>query len=241
MEASLIFGFVIFVNAMYLGYEVDNRPKEDTTGFWFFVDNLFTLTFVFELLLRIRAEGPLRTFSQRWNQFDGLMVFMAIVDTYVVPNMETGLGQGNLRMFSMLRMLRLLKILRVIRLLRMFSDLWIMCLSLWHGLQSLVWLAVLIFFFIYTIGLVLTRLIGKQYGDEDPEVEFYWGTVPSSLLSLFIVMTGEDWPNIAATAERHQFWTRFLFVFFIGVTNLALLNLITGVIIDKVFFHEAGD
>jgi hypothetical protein len=238
MEASLIFGFVIFANSFYIGFEVDNRPKQDTTGVWFFVDNVFTLTFIFELLLRFRAEG-LRTLAQRWNQFDALMVAMAILDTYVVPNVETGLGQGNLRMFSMLRMLRLLKILRVIRLLRMFSDLWIMCLSLWHGLQSLAWLAVLIFFFIYTIGLVMTRLIGKQYGLDtdanDAEVELYWGTVPSSLLSLFIVMTGEDWVTIAATAERHQLWTRFLFVFFIGVTNLALLNLITGVIIDKVF------
>ena len=44
----------------------------------------------------------------------------------------------------------------------MFADLWIMCLSFWHGLMSLIWLAVLIFFVIYTFGLVLTRLIGKQ-------------------------------------------------------------------------------
>ena len=105
--------------------------------------------------------------------------------------------------------------------------------------MSLIWLAILLFFVIYTIGLVLCRMIGKQYGLDteanDAEVEKYWGSVPSSLLSLFIIMTGDNWVYIANTAERYQIWTRVVFVFFIGITNLALLNLITGVIIDKVF------
>ena len=132
MEASLIFGFVIFANAMYIGYEVDNRPK-DSGDFWFMMDSLFTGIFVLELALRVRAEGW-KTFTIRWNQFDTVMVVMAVFDTYVLPFIGSGAQQGSLRMFSMLRMLRLLKILRVIRLLRMFADLWIMCLSFYHGL-----------------------------------------------------------------------------------------------------------
>ena len=38
----------------------------------------------------------------------------------------------------------------------------------------------------------------------DAEVEKYWGTVPSSLLSLFIIMTGDNWVYIANTADRYQ-------------------------------------
>ena len=63
MEASLIFGFVIFANAMYIGYEVDNRPK-DSGDFWFMMDSLFTGIFVLELALRVRAEGW-KTFTHR--------------------------------------------------------------------------------------------------------------------------------------------------------------------------------
>ena len=79
MEASLIFGFVIFANAMYIGYEVDNRPK-DSGDFWFMMDSLFTGIFVLELALRVRAEGW-KTFTIRWNQFDTVMVVMAVFDT----------------------------------------------------------------------------------------------------------------------------------------------------------------
>jgi voltage-gated sodium channel len=72
----------------------------------------------------------------------------------------------------------------------------------------------------------------------------YFGTVPQSMFSLFCVMTLEGWPDMARTLIRPEsggfFSTIFFFIFFVFFTNIFLLNLVTGVIVENVLIiaHE---
>jgi voltage-gated sodium channel len=60
-------------------------------------------------------------------------------------------------------------------------------------------------------------------------------SVPQSMFILFQVMTGEDWPTIADSSMKvNGPLMGVFFVIFILFTTFALMNLVTGIIVDKV-------
>jgi len=70
-------------------------------------------------------------------------------------------------------------------------------------------------------------------------VHEYFYSVPKSMFILFQVMTGEDWPTIAEASMKALGPTwgpaiGLFFVIFILFTTFALMNLVTGIIVDKV-------
>merc|ERR1719191_860556 len=72
----------------------------------------------------------------------------------------------------------------------------------------------------------------------------YFGTVPQSMFSLFCVMTLEGWPDMVRTTMHRSsggaWYMSFFFVGFIFFTNIFLLNVVSGVIVENVLLiaHE---
>merc|ERR1719171_1488728 len=66
----------------------------------------------------------------------------------------------------------------------------------------------------------------------------WFGTVPQSMFSLFCVMTLESWPDMARTLmHRSSGGDWYLVLFFVGfifLTNIFLLNVVSGVIFESV-------
>merc|ERR1719487_11644 len=63
----------------------------------------------------------------------------------------------------------------------------------------------------------------------------WFGTVPASLFTLFQLMTLEGWNEIVRiTMKTVGVWTGTFFVVFVMFTNLVLLNLVAGVILENV-------
>merc|ERR1719473_548645 len=58
------------------------------------------------------------------------------------------------------------------------------------------------------------------------------------MFSLFCVMTLEGWPDMARTLMHRSsggsYFTVIFFIFFVFFTNIFLLNLVTGVIVENV-------
>jgi voltage-gated sodium channel len=73
----------------------------------------------------------------------------------------------------------------------------------------------------------------------------YFGTVPQSMFSLFCVMTLEGWPDMSRTLVHRSSgggWaTVFFFIVFVFFTNIFLLNLVTGVIVENVLLIAHQD
>merc|ERR1719324_1495386 len=73
----------------------------------------------------------------------------------------------------------------------------------------------------------------------------YFGTVPQSMFSLFCVMTLEGWPDMSRTLMHRSSgggWaTVFFFIIFVFFTNIFLLNLVTGVIVENVLLIAHQD
>merc|ERR1719375_2038624 len=72
-------------------------------------------------------------------------------------------------------------------------------------------------------------------------LEKYFASVMKALYSMFIVMTGEGWVEIADTAAHYIPGVELAFIVYYTITAIALVNLVTGVIVDSVFETKLAD
>jgi voltage-gated sodium channel len=171
------------------------------------IDHVMLGFFVLELLLRLVAYGW-RFFRDPWNVFDLLVVGVA-----VLPATES---------LSALRALRVLRVLRVISAvpaLRRVVD------GLLRAVPGMGAVGALLVLVMYVSAVIATGLFGAT----SPE---YFGSLWTSLFTLFQAMTGEAWPDIARTVMETHPAAWIFFVLYILVVSFAVLNLFIAVIVN---------
>merc|ERR1712113_12547 len=118
------------------------------------------------------------------------------------------------------------------------------------SMVSLFWLFVLLLGVIYIFSVCLTRgateyLNGLGPDRRPPQWEEVWehfGTVPSSMYTLFGAMTGGiDWADPAASVELTGWGYFYLFGFFVFFTFFSVLNIVTGVFVDSAIQKANND
>ena len=121
---------------------------------------------------------------------------------------------------------RLLRIIRVLRLVSFIPELRQVVEALFRAIPRLGYVVVLIFivFYIYAvIGSLVFATIN----------EALWGNVGSAMLTLFRVMTFEDWTDVMyATLDVHP-WSWVYYLSFILIVSFALINMMIGVIVQS--------
>lgn len=254
--ANLFFGCLIMLNAVYLGLETElgensvqaNVMKGEGVT-WFVVDSVFQLLFTIELSLRIAAER-IKAFKDPWNLFDLALVVTGAIDTWILTfvlsgtlSSEAGGGQGSTLAASIIPVVRILRILRLLRLLRLFRflrELMLLAQGIYGAVKALSWSAAMIFLVLYISAVFTTRFIGKAdeeafYPEDRTSINNWFGSIWLSLLTLFQLMSLENWPQVVRTVMRNQGWTVAFFVPFLMLTNFVLLNLVTAVVVENVF------
>lgn len=98
----IFFDFMIFLNAWFIGFDVDVAD-------WFFLS-----IFMFEIMCKMYVFGPKEFFRRLWNIFDFVVIFGAVIATAI----ESGSGQAG----EELSTLDLLLVLRVMRLVKIFVS-----------------------------------------------------------------------------------------------------------------------
>ncbi len=196
------------------------------------LQNLVLGVFVVEIAIKLGSYGrqPWRYFTSGWNVFDFMIVLLCLLPLhaeYVV----------------------VLRLLRTLRLFTALHGLQIMLSGLLRGIPSLgyVGLLLLLHFYIYAV-------IGTfMFGDNDP---IRFGSLHTSMLTLFQVLTLEGWNDILNTQYHgsdigyDEGWKTLsttmdrtsvarpiaaaaYFVSFILIGTMIMLNLFTGVIIKS--------
>lgn len=238
--AQLFIGFVIVVNALFIGLETDMN-KEDGSMYeddlWFIMENLFVVIFVVEMLVKIFCHR-LEYFKSAWNVVDFLLVMMAVADVWVL----TAIGQkGQMKSVSVLRVVRMLRLVRLIRLFKVFKELWLVVSGLMESMRTLGWVSILLVLFVYVCGIFTTMQIGHNddvYGDYKLlsggwDAQEFFGTVSRSMYSLFQVITLESWSSgIARHVITNQPELMMFFLIFLMFTHYGLLNIVVGVIVE---------
>ena len=175
---------VILANAVVLGlqtYEEFERDHGDTLAL---LNAIFLGFFVVEVSLRIAAYGrrPQDFFRSGWNVFDFVVIAMAFVP---------GIRESS-------TLLRIARLMRVVRVVRVLPDLRLLVEGVVRSLPplgSMVLLTTLIIFVYGMFGWLL-------FGDELPQD---WGNIGTAMLSLFVILTLEDFPRYMYRAmEVHQ-------------------------------------
>jgi voltage-gated sodium channel len=170
--------------------------------------------FVLEIALKLVAHGrrPLEFFRDGWNLFDFLIVALCLLPV------------GG-------PFAAVLRLARVLRLLRMFSALPKLQLLVGALLKSLsamgyVSLLLALLFYIYAVAGV------HWFGPADKQD---FGSLPVALLTLFQIVTLDNWGDIfnRAIETVPAFKVALYFVTFIVLGTMIILNLFIGIILNS--------
>lgn len=175
-----------------------------------FLDWFISAFFLTEITIRFFAEHKKRNFFKSfWNVFDTLIVVVSLIPA----------DDAELAVIA-----RLVRVFRVLRMISIIPELRILLVSLVKALPQLGYVMLLMFiiFYIYAaIGSTLFEAINPVL----------WGDITISLLTLFRVMTFEDWTDVMyETMEVYPLsWIFYLtFIFF---TAFAFLNMVIGIVV----------
>ena len=203
---------VILGNAAVLGLETYESIDDDIGGLLNVLNDVCLGIFVVELLLRFASYGrrPQDFFKSGWNVFD-----LVVIGAAFVPGLKSNT--------TLLRLARLARIVRVVRLL---PDVRILILAVGRSLPPLLSLGVLAALVLYVYAMIGWAL----FGDEDPE---RWGDVAQGMLTMFVLLTLENFPEVLEDGMAIEPWSWIFFVSFALIAAFILLNVLIGVVLNS--------
>ncbi|NXR22164.1 CAC1F protein, partial [Cinclus mexicanus] len=142
--------------------------------------------FAAEMVLKLYALGPSCYFASFFNRFDCFVVCGGVLETALVER-----GAMEPLGISVLRCVRLLRVFKVTRHWASLSNL---VGSLLNSMKSIASLLLLLFLFIIIFALLGMQLFGGRFSfDETQTKRSTFDTFPQALLTVFQILTGEDW------------------------------------------------
>ncbi|ETE62876.1 Voltage-dependent L-type calcium channel subunit alpha-1S, partial [Ophiophagus hannah] len=145
--------------------------------------------FAVEMILKMYALGIRQYFMSLFNRFDCLVVCTGILELILVEiTSMSPLG------ISVLRCIRLLRLLKITKYWTSLNNL---VASLLNSVRSIASLLTLLFLFMVIFGLLGMQLFGGRFDFDDTEIRrSTFDNFPQALISVFQVLTGEDWTSI---------------------------------------------
>ena len=182
------------------------------------LDLLITVVFVVEISVRFLGERRKRDFFKSgWNWFDSIIVMVSLI-----PIEDS----------DIVLVARLIRVFRVLRMISIIPELRILLNSLIQALPRLGYVAALIFIIFYIYAAVGTLF----FENINPEL---WGNIALAMLTLFRVMTFEDWTDVMyETMEVYPFRWAF-YLSFIFLTTFAFLNMVIGIVVNVLEEEQA--
>lgn len=204
--SNAIIGVIVF-NAITLGVETSAGVTARAGDVLHVLDRLVLVVFIVELGLRLYAYR-LKFFRDPWSLFD-----LFVVGISLVP------ASGGLSV------LRALRILRALRLVSAVPGMKKVVSGLLRAIPAMLSIILLLSLVLYVGAVLATELYAKA----SPT---HFGDLGDSLFTLFQVMTGEAWPDIAqeVLATHPSAW--IFFVLYILVSSFVVLNLFTAVVVS---------
>lgn len=201
---------IIIISALVIGAKTYEIPESALTLIHW-LDYFITLVFIIELLIRFAAEEKKKNFfKQGWNVFDSFIVIASLIP---IEDSEMAL------------IARLVRIFRVLRMVSIVPELRILLSALIKALPQLGYVAMLMFIIFY-----IYAAIGTTFFEQiNPTL---WGDIAVSMLTLFRVMTFEDWTDVMYETMTVYKLSWIFYLSFIFLTTFAFLNMIIGIVVS---------
>ncbi|XP_071980324.1 voltage-dependent L-type calcium channel subunit alpha-1F isoform X3 [Engystomops pustulosus] len=223
---------LVFLNTLTIASEHYRQP-EWLTQIQGYANKVLLSLFTLEMLLKLYSLGFHAYFVSFFNRFDCFVVCGGILETVLVEfHIMSPLG------ISVLRCVRLLRIFKVTRHWASLSNL---VASLLNSMKSIASLLLLLFLFIIIFSLLGMQLFGGKFNfDETQTKRSTFDTFPQALLTVFQILTGEDWNSVmydGIMAYGGPFFpgmlvcVYFIILFICG--NYILLNVFLAIAVDN--------
>lgn len=201
---------IIILSAIVIGAKTYDIPQS-ILNMIVVLDFTITVIFLVEITIRFIAEPQKkRFFHNGWNVFDTIIVVVSLIP---IDDSEMALIG------------RLIRIFRVLRMVSIIPELRMLLNSLLRALPQLGYVCLLLFIIFYIYAAIGTTF----FATINPVL---WGDIAISMLTLFRVMTFEDWTDVMyETMEVYPFsWIFYLT--FIFLTTFAFLNMVIGIVVN---------
>ena len=203
---------VIVLNAVLLGLETSAEWLEQYGDYLVWGNRIVVAIFILEAAMKIYAVAPRFRlyFGSGWNLFDFSIVVLSLIP-----------ASGQFATVA-----RLLRLLRVMRLISTIPELRLIVSTLVRSIPSManVLLLMGIIFYIYAVA-------GYHlFHEHDPT---HWRTLGLSLLTLFRIVTLEDWTDVMYTAMEMHPLAWMYFVSFVIVGTFVVINLFIAVVLNN--------
>jgi voltage-gated sodium channel len=202
---------IIILSSLLIGVKTyDIHPNYITVLEW--LDFGVTLFFLVEIVTRFLAtEQKIKFFNNGWNVFDTLIVVVSLIP---IEQSEYAL------------LARLIRIFRVLRLISAIPELRLLVNALLKALPSMGYVLLLMFILFYIYAAIGSFIFGVI----NPVL---WGDIGISMLTLFRVVTFEDWTDVMYETMVVHAWSWIYYLSFIFFNAFVFLNMMIGIVIDK--------
>jgi voltage-gated sodium channel len=210
--------FVNFTTAIIVLYSVilGIRTFEDVyvphEDLFSALDLLITLYFLIEISIRmISEEKIINFFKDGWNIFDFVIVAISLIPA---DNSE----------YAMIA--RMVRVFRVLRLITARPELKQIINVIIKAIPAIVDIVVLLFIVFYIYAIIGSFLFADTKSG-------LWDNFLIAMLTLFRILTFEDWTDVMYEAMEIDSWYWIYFVSFIIIAAFVLFNFFVAVIIEQ--------
>ena len=201
---------IIIISALMVGAKTYNMSAT-MVSLLEIADILITCIFIFELSIRFIGEQSKKDFFKNgWNIFDTLVVTVSLIP----------IEDSDLAVIG-----RLIRIFRVLRMISFVPELRLLLNSLLKALPQLGYVALLMFIIFYIYAAVGSTV----FSSINPVL---WGDISISMLTLFRVMTFEDWTDVMYETMSIYSISWVYYLSFIFLTTFAFLNMVIGIVVS---------
>uniref|UniRef100_A0A671YKB1 Calcium voltage-gated channel subunit alpha1 E n=1 Tax=Sparus aurata TaxID=8175 RepID=A0A671YKB1_SPAAU len=189
---------LVALNTLCVAIVHHNQPPW-LSDFLYYAEFLFLALFLTEMFLKMYSLGPRLYFHSSFNCFDCSVIVGSIFEVlwgFFRPGTSFGIS-----------VLRALRLLRIFKITKYWASLRNLVVSLMNSMKSIISLIFLLFLFI-----VVFALLGMQLFGDDIFVDYIsddytptnFDTFPAAIMTVFQILTGEDWNEVMYNGIRSQ-------------------------------------
>lgn len=190
----------------------------------------FTIIFICEMGFKLIGLGPITYLKDKMNYLDGMVVLLSIFELAFLS------GGGALSAFRAVRIMRTFRVLRVARLLKSMQSMQTIMDVISRSISSFLYLALLLLLFIFIYALLGMQTFGGKFFFDDGVPRSNFDTFNSAFITVFQVMTMENWQVILYDCMRskvNKMITVLYLISWIFLGNFMLLNLFLAILLDS--------
>jgi len=208
---QIFISIIIALNALVLGLSTYEWINASWGTYLSLFNEIFFVIFIIELILRITSYGsrPWNFFRNGWNIFDFIVIGGALLP--VLRDQAT--------------ILRLLRLARIVRLIRFLPDTGVLIRTVTKATPAVMSMAVLTTLIIFVYAIIGWSLFGAALPNE-------WGNVGVAMLTLFVLLTLENFPDYLGEARGVSPFATVFFLSYVLLAAFVVVNLLIGIVLS---------